>query len=113
MDIFMFFITLMQDYYLETTMENRIIFLSDEDQMKMSSKFVSNLPWHSFARKNVGYLYAVAQGAKIIYDFDDDNKLKFFIKDASPDPVLDIDNFNEYGSKGNISLRLFQHINLF
>ena len=75
----MFFITLMQDYYLETTMENRIIFLSDEDQMKMSSKFVSNLPWHSFARKNVGYLYAVAQGAKIIYDFDDHNKLKFFL----------------------------------
>jgi len=85
-------------------MENRIIFLSDEDQIQMSSKFVANLPWHSFARKNVGYLYAIAQGAKIIYDFDDDNILKFFIKDASPDPVLDIDNFYEYGSKGNTFL---------
>ena len=82
-------------------MENRIIFLSDEDQKQLSSKFVSRLPWHSFARKNVGYLYAIARGAKIIYDFDDDNILKFFIKDASPDPVLDIDNFYEYGSKGN------------
>ena len=85
-------------------MKNRIIFLSAEDQIKMSSKFVSNLPWHSFARKNVGYLYAIAQGAKIIFDFDDDNILKFFIKDASPDPVLDIDNFYEYGSKGDIFL---------
>ena len=82
-------------------MENRIIFLSDEDQNQLSSMFVSRLPWHSFARKNVGYLYAIARGAKIIYDFDDDNILKFFIKDASPDPVLDIDNFYEYGSKGN------------
>ena len=81
-------------------MESRIIFLSHEDQNKMSSSFVTRLPWHSFARKNVGYLYAIARGAKVIFDFDDDNILKFWLKGASPDPTLDIDNFYEYGSTG-------------
>ena len=36
-------------------------------------------------------------GAKIIFDFDDDNLLKFWLKDASPDPALDIDNFGPNG----------------
>lgn len=81
-------------------METRIVFLSHEDQIKMSSSFVKRLPWHSFARKNVGYLYAIAQGAKVIFDFDDDNILKFWMRGASPDPVMDIDNFYEYGSTG-------------
>ena len=38
-------------------------------------------------------------GAKIIFDFDDDNLLKFWLKEASPDPALDIDN---YGPKGGL-----------
>ena len=63
----------------------------------MRLPFVDRLPWNSFGRKNVGYLYAISQGAKVIFDFDDDNILKFWLKDASPDPVLDIDNFNENG----------------
>lgn len=42
-------------------------------------------------RKNIGYLYAIANDAKAILDFDDSSILKFFIKDASPDPMLDID----------------------
>ncbi len=33
------------------------------------------LPWNHFGRKNVGYLYAISQGAKRIWDFDDDNLL--------------------------------------
>ena len=77
-----------------------MVFLSHEDQLRMNSSFVNRLPWNSFARKNVGYLYAIAQGAKVIFDFDDDNILKFWIEGASPDPVLDIDSFNKYGSEG-------------
>lgn len=30
-----------------------------------NSDFVSALPWSSFGRKNVGYLFAVAQGAEV------------------------------------------------
>ena len=43
--------------------------------------------------KNIGYLYAIANGAKVIWDFDDDNLLKFWMKGASPDESLEIDNF--------------------
>ena len=30
-------------------------------------------PYNHYARKNIGYLYAIQQGADIIYDTDDDN----------------------------------------
>ena len=51
-------------------------------------------------RKNVGYLYAIANGAETIFDFDDDNLIKFWIEGSSPDPVLDIDNYDQFGLKG-------------
>ena len=84
-------------------MEIRLVFLSYEDQVKMSSNLVKRLPWNSFGRKNIGYLYAIAQGAKVIFDFDDDNIIKFWMKGASPDISLDIDSFNQFGSTGNIT----------
>lgn len=31
------------------------------------------LPWNSYARKNLGYLQAIREGAEIIYETDDDN----------------------------------------
>ena len=51
------------------------------------------MPWHSFGRKNVGYLFAISNGANVIWDFDDDNIIKFWMKGASPDSLLEIDNF--------------------
>ncbi|KAH8058911.1 hypothetical protein JL720_13927 [Aureococcus anophagefferens] len=33
----------------------------------------SATPWDHFARKNLGYLYAIHAGAATIFDFDDDN----------------------------------------
>lgn len=38
-------------------------------------KFLEAIPYKHFARKNIGYLYAIQHGAKIIFDFDDDNLL--------------------------------------
>ena len=76
-------------------MGQNVIFLSDKEQTKMKNDFVQSLPWHSFGRKNVGYLYAIANGAQSIWDFDDDNILKFWMKDASPDKSLEIDHFAE------------------
>ena len=32
------------------------------------------LPFNSYTRKNIGYLYAILHGAEYIYDTDDDNK---------------------------------------
>ena len=44
--------------------------------------------------------YILIKGAEVIFDFDDDNMLKFWMKDASPDPVMDIDNFGPEGGLG-------------
>ncbi len=37
--------------------------------------FMKKIPWNSFGRKNVGYLFAIDHGAKYVWDFDDDNLL--------------------------------------
>ena len=50
---------------MESTMGSNVIFLSSEDQKQMSNDFVDSLPWKSFGRKNVGYLFAIARGAKV------------------------------------------------
>ena len=68
----------------------------------MNLTFVQQLPWHSFGRKNVGYIYAISQGAEVIFDFDDDNLIKFWIHNASPDPVMDLENFDQYGGLGKL-----------
>jgi hypothetical protein len=35
--------------------------------------FYRGVPYDHFARKNLGFLYAILRGAEFIYDFDDDN----------------------------------------
>ena len=74
--------------------------MSGKDQAQINSTFIRQLPWNSFGRKNVGYVYAISQGAEVIFDFDDDNIIKFWMKDASPDPVMDINNFDQRGGRG-------------
>ena len=92
-----FFVLLLQEYRFDYTRNSHnIVFLSSADQMALDSPFVQNLPWNTFGRKNVGYLYAISQGAKVIWDFDDDNLLKFWLKRAAPDDVLEIDSFIHY-----------------
>ena len=82
-----------QDFVIESTLGSNIIFLSSDDQKSMNNDFVDALPWKNFGRKNVGYLYAVSRGAKVIWDFDDDNFLKFWICGAAVEPSLDVNNF--------------------
>jgi len=43
-----------------------------------------HVPFNHFARKNIGYLYAIAHGAEFICDFDDDNNLKSSEVDVIP-----------------------------
>ncbi|PAV60807.1 hypothetical protein WR25_14799 isoform A [Diploscapter pachys] len=51
-------------------------FLSVEMQLDMSLafNFVRKLPYKSYTRKMIGYLYAISHGAEWIYDTDDDNR---------------------------------------
>ena len=89
--------TLPESYNFQTTRvsDKNVVFLSGGSQSKIDSKFVGSLPWHSFGRKNVGYLYAVANGAEVIYDFDDNNMLKFWIDGATTDTNLWIDKYTD------------------
>jgi len=52
---------------------NRITFLSIETQSKLDYKLNIVCPYNHYTRKNIGYLYAIQNGADIIYDTDDDN----------------------------------------
>lgn len=55
----------------------RLVFLSVEEQQRLAAQnpFVAQIPYQSFARKNIGYLYAIQQNATIVLDLDDDNIL--------------------------------------
>eukprot|EP00536_Pseudo-nitzschia_multiseries_P018790 jgi/Psemu1/230287/e_gw1.3115.3.1 len=55
--------------------------------------FLDSIPFRHFARKNVGYLYAIAHGAEIIFDFDDDNLLPISLgKNGKERVIPPIDN---------------------
>ncbi|KAL5137642.1 putative glycosyltransferase STELLO1 [Glycine soja] len=47
------------------------IFLSLEEQVNLGFRVVDYLPYDSFVRKSVGYLFAIQHGAKKIFDADD------------------------------------------
>ena len=69
-----------------------VIFLTPSMQRDMEAAgdaFVKATPWNHFARKNIGFLYAVRHGAKFIYDFDDDNELIPAGKEGSLNPLPD------------------------
>ncbi|CAJ1408489.1 unnamed protein product [Effrenium voratum] len=53
-----------------------VVYLTVERQRALHFHIMDHLPWRHFGRKNVGFLYAIAHGARIIYDTDDDNRLK-------------------------------------
>lgn len=50
------------------------IYLSPSIQLELGFELASLLPWNHYSRKNIGYLYAIAQGADLIYETDDDNE---------------------------------------
>jgi hypothetical protein len=49
------------------------VYLSLESQQKLPFSIVNLTPKNSFCRKNIGYLFAMSQGAEVIFDLDDDN----------------------------------------
>lgn len=66
------------DDYTKFADENaNVLYLPISTQQDMSNYnlFFSKIPLNSFARKNVGYFYAIFLGARVLYDFDDDNLL--------------------------------------
>ena len=52
---------------------NNCTYLGVEEQKALIFKILENLPWNHYGRKNIGYLFAIKQGARIIWETDDDN----------------------------------------
>ena len=50
-----------------------VVYLSPDQQLKLFPKIAKELPWNSYSRKILGYIYAIKKGAQIIADTDDDN----------------------------------------
>ena len=48
-------------------------FLSLENQMALGFELAALLPENHYARKNMGYLFAMSRGGSVIFDTDDDN----------------------------------------
>lgn len=51
----------------------KLFFLDVESQEKLPFKSITTCPYNAYQRKNIGYLYAISKGAKIIAETDDDN----------------------------------------
>eukprot|EP00906_Rhabdomonas_costata_P020517 RCo029880 len=90
---------------------DRVVILGVNDQTNLPYRIIPHLPWNHFGRKNVGFLYAVAHGAKVVYDCDDDNEL-IVENDPKKSIPLELDNelrvtaplletFNPYPVFGN------------
>ena len=52
---------------------SKLVYLSIENQEKLNYKTTQYIPYNSYTRKNIGYIYAIEHGAKEIYETDDDN----------------------------------------
>ena len=65
------------DAYSNLAELDHVFYLSALYQEKhlLENEFIKMMPFNSFARKNIGYLFAIYHGAQVIYDFDDDNVL--------------------------------------
>jgi hypothetical protein len=57
----------------ENWQHKNVIYLSPDQQEKLSYSIIKYLPWNIPARVNIGYLYAIEHSAEIITQSDDDN----------------------------------------
>lgn len=53
--------------------KNKVVFMGLQDQLESGFGLAHQLPTGHYARKNIGYLKAIAMGAECIYETDDDN----------------------------------------
>ena len=56
----------------ELNYSNKIIYITLKEQMKLGYSVSKYLSFNSYARKNIGYLYAIQHGAKEIFEINED-----------------------------------------
>ena len=57
-------------------LSDKLVYLSIKDQLKLSYVILKYIPMNSYARKNIGYLFAIEHGAKEIFEIDDNIMIK-------------------------------------
>jgi len=60
---------------LELLNESCIVYLTTQDQIALGYSILDYIQFNSFGRKNIGYIFAMQHGARVIYDTDDDNEI--------------------------------------
>lgn len=93
------------DYITPLQGQSNIIFLSLDDQTKIAGLLLRRQ--NDLSRKNVGFLFAIAHGAKVVYEFDRDVVLKDHAfglhQDYVPPFTLTVRYLNDGSSFGNTS----------
>ena len=71
--------------------------------------FVKATPWKHFCRKNLGYLFAILQGAEFIFDFDDDNYIKEDSEGGAPVNILPSEEILRNVTIASLGPNVFNH----
>jgi hypothetical protein len=54
---------------------SNVVYLDPQTQLRLGFSIAKHIPWNHFGRKSIGFMFAIASGAQLIFDFDDDNHL--------------------------------------
>lgn len=88
----------------ETYKRLNCIYLDVASQQKLFPELSELLPYNHYCRKNLGYLYAIQKGYKIIYETDDDN-----IPYDNFDSVLQYKNIQMITEEKNRWINIFKY----
>ena len=80
------------------------IYLDILSQKKLFPELSDLLPYNHYCRKNLGYLYAIKKGYKIIYETDDDN-----IPYDNFDNILQYNNLQMITEQNNVWINIFKY----
>ena len=80
------------------------IYLDIQSQKKLFPELSELLPYNHYCRKNLGYLYAIKKGYKIIYETDDDN-----IPYDNFDNILQYNNLQMITEQNNKWINIFKY----
>ena len=80
------------------------IYLDIPSQKKLFPELSEILPYNHYCRKNLGYLYAIKKGYKIIYETDDDN-----IPYDNFDSILQYNNLQMITEQNSVWINIFKY----
>ncbi len=80
------------------------IYLDISSQKKLFPELTDLIPYNHYCRKNLGYLYAIKKGYKIIYETDDDN-----IPYDNFDNILDYKDIKIISEQNNLWINIFKY----